>query len=1319
MFSTVRPIHTPPALLAPTLAVVAFLATALAFTPIAAAQTADLLISEYVEGSSLNKAVELYNGTTDTIDLAADGYQIEVYFNGSTSAGTTVSLTGSVAPGDVYVVADDGATAAVLAVTDQTTTSSLWNGDDAIVLSRGGLVVDSFGEVGFDPGSQWSSGGVSTQNSTLVRKDAACTGDANPSDVFDPSLVFDGAPQDDFTDLGTHTAACGGPEPTPTADRLLLTEIVVTPTGGEFIEIFNPNGFAVDLSDVYLTDATFAPGGVFYYNVVTGVLADAGGGGFSDFHARFPDGAQIGAGEFQTVALAGSDAFSAEYGVDPDYELYEDGAFADAVADMREALPGSINGQGGLTNSGEVAVLYFWDGASDLVTDLDYVVWGDKDEAVDKTGVVVDGPDADADATAYQADTAVGAQEVVLPGGHSGGESFARVDFNEGTEAASGGNGVGGADETSENLSVTWQVGTPTPGEAAPTGWVINEVNADPDTSLGDANNDGTANFSQDEFVEIVNNTGGDVDVSGWTLADGFNVRHVFPAGTLLTDGCGVVVFGGGSPQGAFGGMEVQTASSGALGLNNGGDTVTLNDGATDRAVVSYGGEGGGNQSLTRDPDLTGTDLVQHTTASGSGGALFSPGTLVDGSAFEGCTAPPPAEVEIYEIQGAGLASPLAGQVVTTLDNTVTAVGPDGFFMQTPDGRADADPETSNGIFVFTGTPPAVALADRVDVTGEVVEFFGFTEFSNSPTVTVVSSGAALPAAVPFDAATPSPDQPQPATELERYEGMRVEVALGAASSPNQFFGSDPVAEVFVSASGQRAFREPGIEFPGIAGLPVWDGNPELFELDPDKLGLANALIPAGSTFTATGPLGFEFGGYEVWPTAYTVNEAPLPVAVTPAGALEYTVGALNLFRLFDDVDDPGSEDNGQVTSAVEYAGRLAKFSAYIRDVLRSPDILAVSEVESLSVLADLADRIEGDDPAVVYTPYLVEGNDVGGIDVGFLTRQRVTVDAVTQLNAGEINTFDGSLLNDRPPLLLEATVDVGGVANEIEVLALHQRSLGGIDSASNGERVRSKRLQQAESVAGIVADRQALDPDVRLAVVGDFNAFQFSDGYVDVVGRIAGDFVEADDLVTGPDLVDPDLIVLTDLIPAEERYSFIFGGSAQALDHGLVSQGLGSLVRGYEYGRGNADAPLVLLDDPATPLRSSDHDGLVITLVSDLDGDGAGDDVDNCLATPNPAQADTDGDGFGDACDACPVGTAIPESVPTVRLLPNHYALVDGDQVFDAEVRGNASALTFTLEDTAGCSCEQILTATGAGNGQFFHGCTVDTLEDWITAVN
>ncbi len=119
----------------------------------------ELFISEYVEGSSLNKAIEIYNGTGATVDLAAGDYRLEVYFNGSDDAGTAIPLTGTVADGDVYVVADDGADAAILAVTDQTTTASLFNGDDAVVLRIGDKD---------DAGSTPSAAELETQLTKLV-----------------------------------------------------------------------------------------------------------------------------------------------------------------------------------------------------------------------------------------------------------------------------------------------------------------------------------------------------------------------------------------------------------------------------------------------------------------------------------------------------------------------------------------------------------------------------------------------------------------------------------------------------------------------------------------------------------------------------------------------------------------------------------------------------------------------------------------------------------------------------------------------------------------------------------------------------------------------------------------------------------------------------------------------------------------------------------------------------------------------------------------------------------------------------------------------
>ncbi len=730
---------------------------------------------------------------------------------------------------------------------------------------------------------------------------------------------------------------------------------------------------------------------------------------------------------------------------------------------------------------------------------------------------------------------------------------------------------------------------------------IINELHADPATDLsGDANNDGTRDSGEDEFVEIVNVTPAPLDISGWTLADGFSVRHTFPAGSVIPSQCAIVVFGGGTPTGSFGGTTVQSASEGSLGLNNGGDTVTLNNGVEDVISAGYGGEGGDNQSLTRDPDIFGPTLVKHTLAFGSGGTLYSPGTRVDGSRFDGCPKLPVGTFEIFEIQGAGSASPYVDQAVITEGNIVTAVAATGFTMQTPDYRSDGDVDTSDGIFVFTGSAPTVAVGDLVDVTGEIVEFFGYTEFSNDPTVTVTSAGLTLPTPVTFDAATPSPDPANPscAIEFECYEGMLVEIVNGSVTGPNQRFGSDPVAEVFITAAAERTFRETGLEFPGMAGLPVWDGNPEVFELDPDKLGLPNQVIPAGSSFSATGVIGFEFGDYELWATSLTVDEGDFPSSVRRKRLLETSVGSLNLFRLFDDVDDPpganafGEETDDFVVSGEEYQRRLNKFAHYIVDGMKSPDIIGVQEVESLKVLEDLANAINAVNPWAKYRAYLVEGNDIGSIDVGFLVRKwRVWVWSVEQLGVDEtyVNPENGELdlLHDRPPLVLKGWSGF----MPINVMVVHNRSLSSIET----ERVQLKRFEQAQSIAEKVQDIQSSGHKTNLVVVGDFNAFEFTDGYVDTVGHIRGDFDPAESVLSGVDLVDPNLMNQLMSLPEEDRYSFVFQGNAQTLDHALTSKSLDLRVRGMQYARGNADAAVDLINDDTTSLRASDHDGLVL----------------------------------------------------------------------------------------------------------------------------
>jgi uncharacterized protein len=139
----------------------------------------ELFISEYIEGTSNNKALEIYNGTGAPVDLAAAGYSVQMFFNGAATAGLTINLTGTVANGDVYVLAQSSAGAAILAQADQTNGAGWFNGDDAVVLRHGTTTVDVIGQIGTDPGTEWGTGLTSAGENTLRRKPTIQAGDAN------------------------------------------------------------------------------------------------------------------------------------------------------------------------------------------------------------------------------------------------------------------------------------------------------------------------------------------------------------------------------------------------------------------------------------------------------------------------------------------------------------------------------------------------------------------------------------------------------------------------------------------------------------------------------------------------------------------------------------------------------------------------------------------------------------------------------------------------------------------------------------------------------------------------------------------------------------------------------------------------------------------------------------------------------------------------------------------------------------------------------------------------------------------------------------
>ena len=253
-----------------------------------------------------------------------------------------------------------------------------------------------------------------------------------------------------------------------TANHLIISEIqtlnndvVPRPLCSEFIEIVNPTGSAIDLSEVYLSDAIYAPGNQFYYRIAEGDPSGAtvGGGAFNDFHARFPAGYSIAPGDTVVISIGGSTGFENAYGWLPDFELFEDGAVPDQVPELLEVFPGSIaaglaggDNNPSLTDSSESVVLYTWDGINDLVQDLDFAFWGTSTTILfDKTGVTIG-------SGTYQADTPVSSQDRISSLALFFGQSYMRHSADEGTEIDMGGNGISGHDETSENLGTTWEV---------------------------------------------------------------------------------------------------------------------------------------------------------------------------------------------------------------------------------------------------------------------------------------------------------------------------------------------------------------------------------------------------------------------------------------------------------------------------------------------------------------------------------------------------------------------------------------------------------------------------------------------------------------------------------------------------------------------------------------------------------------------------------------------------------------------------------------------------------------------------------------------
>jgi predicted extracellular nuclease len=735
----------------------------------------------------------------------------------------------------------------------------------------------------------------------------------------------------------------------------------------------------------------------------------------------------------------------------------------------------------------------------------------------------------------------------------------------------------------------------------------------------------------QSDFIELFNRGVTSVNLTGWSVqyqsAGGSGTWQVTPlSGTIAPGGyylvkedtgtgCSGLPCGTPLPAPDDTGSIAMAAGAGKVALST---STTAFSGAAPSCPVDFVGYGAANAFEGAGP----TAATSNTTAAQRkrSGCFDSNNNNIDFS----ISAPTPRNtasptnscdalsLNIHDIQGAGDATPYAGQFIST-SGIVTARKSNGFFLQNLAVNYDLNDDTSEGVFVFTSSTPTVVPGDAVAILGTATEFFNLTQIESTlpGDVTVTSSGNPLPATTTLTTTILNPSGTP--DQLERFEGMRMHADTLVSVAPTNEFG-----ETFTVLDGVvRPLREPGIEF-GLTVppdpttnvpdccIPIWDTNPERIMIDSDGLA-GSTVFSVTSNVTisnVTGPLDFTFGDYKIDPESTptrSANMSAVPVPTPAAG--ELTVAGYNIENF-----------NNNAT-------QRAKAALAIRDVLHLPDVIGTIEIFELTGLQALAAEIEAIS-GVHYEARLVEADGNPGDadqDVGFLIKtSRVQIDSVTQIEKvgcngqpancntyTDPNTNAPALLNDRPPLVLRGTVDAASLnPRPVIIVVNHLRSFIDIEVVgAEGIRVRAKRKAQGEFLADLLQGLQTDNPGIPVLSIGDYNAYQFNDGYTDPVATAKGTPTSDDEIVVdaSPDLVNPNFINLTDTLPADQRYSFIFEGTPQAIDHMLLNTVAASYVQRYHIARNNADFPEVpgslFASDATRPERNSDHDMPVVYL--------------------------------------------------------------------------------------------------------------------------
>ncbi|MFF6984036.1 endonuclease/exonuclease/phosphatase family protein [Streptomyces sp. NPDC008343] len=546
-------------------------------------------------------------------------------------------------------------------------------------------------------------------------------------------------------------------------------------------------------------------------------------------------------------------------------------------------------------------------------------------------------------------------------------------------------------------------------------------------------------------------------------------------------------------------------------------------------------------------------------------------------------TSPAHADsVRIHDIQGSTRISPYAGKQVTDVAGIVTGVrtygSSRGFWIQDPD--ADADPATSEGVFVFTSSVPKVAVGDSVLVAGTVAEYVpgGATSGNQSlteitkPTVTVVSSGNAVPAAQVVDEDS-VPDRYTPAGDAaakgsidgltlrpskyaldyyESLEGMNVEVADARVVT-----ATDDFYELWVTVKPwEHRNRRGGTVYGSYDSQNT--GRLQIQSLGP---GAEFPVANVGDTLTGTtaGPLDYnQFGGYTLVASELgTLKSGGLKRETTQKQRRdELAVATYNVENL-----DPSD-------------ATFAEHAAAIVNNLQSPDIVSLEEIQDNNgakndgtVAADQTvgklidaivaaggpaydwrsidpvDKADGGEPGgnirqvFLFNPKRVSFTDRAGGDATTAAGvTKVKGKAALTVSPGRIDPANAAWTNSRKPLAGEFVFR----GRTVFVIANHFASKGGDQSlhAQYQPPARSSEAQrhlQASAVNTFVKDILAAQKNADVVTLGDINDFEFSG-----TTKLLED--------------DGALWSAIKSLPKSERYSYVYQGNAQTLDQILVS---------------------------------------------------------------------------------------------------------------------------------------------------------------------